>query len=71
MPRNEPENSRRPSGRRKGPWSHPEIERLKRLYGLKTEAQIARALNEETKMNRFTPSRFAAAMRLAVPVTLA
>ena len=34
----------RQAGGRKGPWSHPEIEKLKRMYGLKDEAQIARLL---------------------------
>ncbi len=38
-----PRPPRQPGGR-KGPWSHPEIERLRRLYGLRTEAQIARSL---------------------------
>lgn len=32
------------SGKRKGPWSHSEIERLKRLYGLKPDVLIARDL---------------------------
>ncbi len=40
------------SGRRKGPWSQAEIERLKRLFGLKTDAQIARELNRSVESVR-------------------
>ncbi|TAH34569.1 MAG: hypothetical protein EYC70_16685 [Planctomycetota bacterium] len=32
------------SARRKGPWSHAEIERLKRSYGMRSDAQLARDL---------------------------
>ena len=39
-------------GRRKGPWSQAEIERLKRLFGFKTDAQIARELNRSVESVR-------------------
>ncbi len=34
-----------PRRRRSGPWSHAEVERVKRLYGLHSEQEIARRLN--------------------------
>ncbi|MFQ5749520.1 MAG: hypothetical protein ACE5H3_08695 [Planctomycetota bacterium] len=43
--------SARPS-RRKGPWSQAEIERLKRLYGLKPDSQIARELQRSVESLR-------------------
>ncbi len=38
--------------RRKGPWSQAEIERLKRLYGLKPDSQIARDLQRSVESMR-------------------
>ncbi|MDP6850610.1 MAG: hypothetical protein QGH51_09865 [Planctomycetota bacterium] len=40
------------NGRRKGPWSQSEIERLKRSFGLKTDALIARDLNRSVESVR-------------------
>lgn len=40
------------NGRRKGPWSQAEIERLRRLYGLKPDAQIARELQRSVESVR-------------------
>lgn len=35
----------RQNGGRKGPWSHAEIKQLKRMYGMYSDAQIAKRLN--------------------------
>ena len=40
------------SGRRKGPWSQAEIERLKRLFGLRQDGVIARELNRSVESVR-------------------
>ncbi len=40
------------NGRRKGPWSQSEIERLKRSFGLKTDALLARELNRSVESVR-------------------
>ncbi len=40
------------NGRRKGPWAHGEIERLKRLYGLRPDQQIARELSRSVESVR-------------------
>ena len=45
-------NSPNPHGRRKGRWSFPEIEKLRRLYGFKTEVQIAQELNRTVQSVR-------------------
>lgn len=45
-------NSPNPQGRRKGRWSYPEIERLRRMYGFKTEVQIAQELNRTVQSVR-------------------
>ncbi|MCH2111478.1 MAG: hypothetical protein MK213_01365 [Planctomycetes bacterium] len=50
-----PDSTPRPKktiGRRKGPWSQAEIERLKRLYGLRSDAQIGRELNRSIESVR-------------------
>jgi hypothetical protein len=41
-----------PPGRRTGRWSHPEIDKLKRLFGLRSEAQIAQELNRSLQSVR-------------------
>lgn len=45
-------NSPNPQGRRKGRWSFPEIEKLRRLYGFRTEVQIAQELNRTVQSVR-------------------
>jgi len=40
------------NGRRKGPWSTAELERLKRLYGQRPDAQIARELHRSVESVR-------------------
>ena len=40
------------AGRRKGPWSQAEIERLKRLYGMKPDGVVARELNRSVESVR-------------------
>jgi len=45
-------NPLNPQGRRKGRWSYPEIERLRRMYGFKTEVQIAQELNRTVQSVR-------------------
>ncbi len=39
-------------GRRKGRWSFPEIEKLRRLYGFRSEVQIAQELNRTVQSVR-------------------
>jgi len=41
-----------PPGRRTGRWSYPEINKLQRLYGHRSEAQIARELNRSLQSVR-------------------
>lgn len=41
-----------PPGRRTGRWSYPEINKLQRLYGHRTEAQISRELNRSLQSVR-------------------
>lgn len=41
-----------PNGKRKGRWSFPEIEKLRRLYGFKTDLQIAKDLNRTVQSVR-------------------
>ena len=43
---------KRTAGRRKGPWSQAEIEKLKRTYGLRPDAQIARELRRSVESVR-------------------
>ena len=45
------------NGRRKGPWSQAEIERLKRSYGVRSDAQIGRELNRSVESVRRMASR--------------
>ncbi|MDA1114502.1 MAG: hypothetical protein O3A95_09430 [Planctomycetota bacterium] len=45
-------NSPNPQGRRKGRWAFPEIERLRRMYGFKSEVQIAQDLNRTVQSVR-------------------
>lgn len=40
------------NGKRKGRWSFPEIEKLRRLYGFKTDVQIAKELNRTVQSVR-------------------
>lgn len=40
------------NARRKGPWSHAEIEKLKRAYGLKSDPQVARDLQRSVESVR-------------------
>ena len=40
------------AGRRKGPWSQAEIERLKRLYGMRSDGVVARELNRSVESVR-------------------
>ena len=48
-----PNVSAKPSaGRRKGPWSQAEIERLKRLFGHRSDGVIARELNRSVESVR-------------------
>jgi len=49
LPSSPPRSS---SGRRKGPWSQSEIERLKRLFGLRQDGVIARELNRSVESVR-------------------
>jgi len=42
----------KPIGRRKGPWAQTEIERIKRLYGIRTDGVIARQLNRSVESVR-------------------
>jgi len=41
-----------PNGKRKGRWSFPEIEKLRRLYGFRTDVQIAKELNRTVQSVR-------------------
>ncbi|MBC8329309.1 MAG: hypothetical protein ISR76_03805 [Planctomycetes bacterium] len=53
------------NGRRKGPWSQAEIERLKLRYGLRSDAQISRELNRSVESVRRMAKRvFAGDLRL-------
>jgi|FLOH01.1.fsa_nt_gi hypothetical protein len=40
------------NGKRKGRWSFPEIEKLRRLYGFKSDVQIAKELNRTVQSVR-------------------